>query len=51
MIVINSHINQVSDFNRIETDRLNKGIKALGVDRYVSVSTVPSLLSALETSN
>ena len=49
MIVINTHINQVSDFNRAETDRLNKEIKALGVDRYVSVNTVPKLLSTLET--
>ena len=51
MVVINAHINQVSDFNRLETDRLNKEIKALKVEKYVDVSTVASLLSTLETYN
>ena len=51
MIVINTHINQVSDFNRTETEKLYKEIKALGVEKYVDVSTVPKLLSTLEAYN
>ena len=51
MIVINTHINQVSDFNRTETEKLHKDLKALKVEKYVDVSTVPSLLSTLEKYN
>ena len=49
MIVINAHINQAPDFNHMETEHLENKIKALGVDRYFEVSTVPDLLSALGT--
>ena len=43
MIVVNAHINQVSNFNRIETE-----IKALGVEAYIDVSTVKMLLYTLK---
>ena len=51
MIVINATINQVSDFNRTETEKLHKELKALKVEKIVEVSTVPQLLSTLEAYN
>jgi hypothetical protein len=48
MIVVNAHINQVSDFNRIETERIETEIKALGVEAYIDVSTVKMLLYTLK---
>ena len=45
------NIEEFSDFNRTETEKLQKDLKVLGVERYVSVSTVAKLLSILETYN
>lgn len=50
MIVIYAHINNPSEFTRSETDKFRKELKALKVDRFVQINTVPKLLEALDVS-
>lgn len=49
MIIINAHINQVSDFDDFQNDLLLNEIRVVGADDFISVNEVQDLLHALET--